>query len=63
MVLTDGVGDMHSARAQIKAGARLGIRTIGIGIQADVRQVYGQGSPNVVALPDLAKVAFRSVTK
>jgi cobalamin biosynthesis protein CobT len=63
IVLTDGVGDMREARAQIKAGTRLGIRTIGIGIQADVQQVYGQGSPNVMALPDLAKVAFRSVTR
>lgn len=63
VVLTDGVGDREQARDQIRAGERLGIRTIGIGIQFDIEQVYGVGSPNVGTLADLAKVAFRSVTR
>jgi hypothetical protein len=63
IVLTDGVGDREQARDQIRAGERLGIRTIGIGIQFDIEGVYGPGSPNVMTLADLAKVAFRSVTR
>ena len=61
LVLTDGVGDGYKARAQIASGSRLGIQTVGIGIQADVSNVYGHGSPCVVSLEDLGSVAFQQI--
>lgn len=61
--LTDGVGDPYKARTQIEAGSRLGIQTIGIGIQADVTGVYGHGAPRVQALADLGAVVFRQAAK
>lgn len=63
LVLTDGVGDGYKARGQIASGSRLGIQTIGIGIQADVSNVYGHGSPCVVSLSDLGSVAFKQAAK
>lgn len=63
LVLTDGVGDGPKTRAQIASGSRLGIQTIGVGIQADVSNVYGHGSPCVVSLADLGSVAFKQAAK
>ena len=63
LVLTDGVGDGYKASAQIASGSRLGIQTIGIGIQADVSNVYGHGSPCVISLEDLGRVAFQQIKR
>lgn len=61
LCLTDGVGEADKARAQIASGRRLGIQTIGIGIQAAVAHVYGEGSPRVDTLADLGSVAFQQI--
>ena len=56
-VLTDGEGDPKGTRLQCESGARLGVTTIGIGIQQDVSHVY----PNAVEiqkLEDMGTVAF-----
>jgi cobalamin biosynthesis protein CobT len=56
-VLTDGQGDIRQAKAQVASAARLGVTTIGIGINADVSHVY----PNHVqidSLDDLGRVTF-----
>ena len=56
-VLTDGQGDIAQAKAQVASAARLGVTTIGIGINADVSHVY----PNHVqidSLEDLGRVTF-----
>ena len=56
-VLTDGQGDIEQAKAQVASAARLGVTTIGIGINADVSHVY----PNHVqidSLEDLGRVTF-----
>ena len=56
-VLTDGEGSPAATRAQCESGTRLGITTIGIGIQENVSHVY----PNAVRvnnLDDLGTVAF-----
>ena len=56
-VLTDGQGDIQQAKAQVASAARLGVTTIGIGINADVSHVY----PNHVqidSLEDLGRVTF-----
>ena len=63
IALTDGIGDPYKARTQIEAGSRIGIQTIGIGIQADVTGVYGHGAPRVQALADLGAVVFRQAAK
>jgi hypothetical protein len=56
-VLTDGEGNPQATRAQCDSGTRLGITTIGIGIQENVSRVY----PNAVRvdkLEDMGTVAF-----
>jgi cobalamin biosynthesis protein CobT len=56
-VLTDGEGNPQATRDQCLSGSRLGITTIGIGIQENVSRVY----PNAVRvdkLEDMGTVAF-----
>ena len=56
-VLTDGEGSPAATRDQCLSGSRLGITTIGIGIQENVSRVY----PNAVRvdkLEDMGTVAF-----
>lgn len=56
-VLTDGEGAPESTREQCESGTRLGITTIGVGIQQNVSNVY----PNAVEidnLEDMGTVAF-----
>jgi hypothetical protein len=58
--LTDGEGQPKQARHQVEIGARLGITTIGIGIQEDVSRVY----PNAIRidnLSDLAAASFKQI--
>ena len=54
--LTDGEGRISDARNQVEIGKRLGITTIGIGIQADVQRVY----PNAIRIDDLADLGNAS---
>jgi Mg-chelatase subunit ChlD len=54
--ITDGVGQPQDTRAQVDAGSRLGISTVGIGIQHDVQRVY----PNAVRVDQLADMATAS---
>ena len=59
-VLTDGEGAPAATRDQCNAGSRLGITTIGIGIQEHVSHVY----PNAVRvnnLTDMGTVAFNKL--
>jgi cobaltochelatase CobT len=59
-VLTDGEGSPEATHDQCNAGSRLGITTIGIGIQSDVSSVY----PNAVQvnnLADMGTVAFNKL--
>jgi cobalamin biosynthesis protein CobT len=58
-VLTDGEGDPEATRLQCESGARLGVTTIGIGIQQDVTQVY----PNAVQIDNLADMGTVAFTK
>ena len=58
--ITDGVGQPQDTRAQVNAGSRLGISTVGIGIQHDVQRVY----PNAVRvdhLEDMATASFKQI--
>lgn len=56
-VLTDGQGDIAQAKAQVESAARLGITTIGIGINADVSHVY-PNNVQIDSLDDLGRVTF-----
>ena len=56
-VLTDGQGDIQQAKAQVASAARLGVTTIGIGINADVSHVY-PNNVKIDSLDDLGRVTF-----
>ena len=58
--ITDGVGQPQDTKAQVDAGSRLGISTVGIGIQHNVQRVY----PNAVrvdTLADMATASFKQI--
>lgn len=59
-VLTDGQGDEYTTKMQVETGKRLGITTIGIGIQLDVSGVYDQ-YVNVQNLTDLGNASFKQI--
>jgi cobalamin biosynthesis protein CobT len=59
-VLTDGMGDMDSTKAQIKSGEALGITTVGVGICEDVSFVYAK-SVTVNDLTEVAHTSFRQI--
>jgi len=59
-VITDGQGKPEYVREQVKIGERLGITTIGVGIELDVRNVYPQ-SVNVKDAADLGAVSFKQI--
>jgi cobalamin biosynthesis protein CobT len=56
-VLTDGWGNMLATRQQVESGTRLGVTTIGIGINEDVCSVY-PNSVRVNAIEDLGTMTF-----
>ena len=58
-VVTDGEGDPDATRDQCNSGTRLGITTIGIGIQQGVDHVY----PNAVRIDNLADMGTVAFTK
>jgi Mg-chelatase subunit ChlD len=57
MVLTDGRGQIDGIKRQIASGENLGLSTLGVGIQADISDVYPQ-SVNVWELDDLGRAAL-----
>ncbi len=57
LVLTDGVGDEEATAEQATAGERLGITTIGVGINHDVDNVY-RVNVRVDDMASLGSVAF-----
>jgi Mg-chelatase subunit ChlD len=59
-VLTDGEGAPSATHDQCNAGSRLGITTIGIGIQENVSHVY-PNSVRVNNLTDMGTVAFNKL--
>jgi Mg-chelatase subunit ChlD len=59
-VLTDGVGQFHAVRDQVKTGERLAVTTIGIGICSDVSNLY-TNSINIDRVEDLAKSTFNQI--
>ena len=56
-VITDGEGDYESTKQQCVTAERLGVTTIGIGIELDVSETYPQ-SVTVRDTDDLARVSF-----
>jgi Mg-chelatase subunit ChlD len=58
-VITDGEGDKWSTKEQCEIGTRLGITTIGIGIDLDVKDVY----PQSVTVRDIAQLGAVSFNK
>jgi len=59
-VVTDGDGDTDQTTAQVAAGARLGITTIGIGLQLSIKHVY-PNSVTVRNIDDLATTSFKQI--
>ena len=59
-VLTDGDGDVESCRDQVNVGERLGVTTIGLGIEHHVDHVYPQNA-SVRDLRELADVSFKQI--
>ena len=59
-VITDGVGEPKETKEQCLTGERLGITTIGIGVQLDVSGVYPQ-SIHVSEVTDLATTSFKQI--
>jgi len=59
-VITDGDGHRSYAREQVKVGERLGITTIGVGIQHDVSGVYSN-NVHVKTIADLGTASFKQI--
>lgn len=59
-VITDGEGDKWSTRQQCEIGARLGITTIGIGIDLNVGDAYPQ-NVTVSNVSELGAVSFNKI--
>ena len=60
MVITDGYGSVDRVRDQVQVGDRLGVTTIGIGIELDVSSIYKQ-SVNIQSAKDLGVVSFKQI--
>ena len=59
-VITDGIGKPIAVRNQCEAGNNLGITTIGIGIEQDVKHAYPQ-SVRITDVGDLGTVSFKQI--
>lgn len=59
-VITDGEGDYDSTREQCLAAERLGVTTIGVGIELNVSQTYPQ-CIEINDVQDLATVSFNRI--
>lgn len=58
--ITDGDGNRRRAKAQVQSGERLGITTIGVGIQHDVSGVYPK-HVNIQQIHDLGSASFKQI--
>lgn len=58
-VITDGEGDRVTTKEQCEIGARLGITTIGIGIDLNVSDVY----PQAITVSDMSELGVVSFNK
>ena len=58
--ITDGDGNRRKAKAQVQSGERLGITTIGVGIQHDVSGVYPK-HVNIQQIKDLGSASFKQI--
>jgi cobalamin biosynthesis protein CobT len=58
--ITDGDGHRRKAKAQVQSGERLGITTIGVGIQHDVSGVYPK-HVNIQNVADLGSASFKQI--
>jgi cobalamin biosynthesis protein CobT len=59
-VITDGRGQPDAVRQQVTSGKALGVTTIGIGIKADVSDIYGQ-AVTVSDIADLGNASFKQI--
>jgi Mg-chelatase subunit ChlD len=59
-VITDGDGHRQYARQQAQVGERLGITTIGVGIQYNVSDVYSN-NVHVKTIADLGSASFKQI--
>jgi len=59
-VLTDGEGDRTTTRRQVEIGDRLGITTVGVGIQREVGEVF-HNNVTVNDIAALGTVAFSKI--
>jgi Mg-chelatase subunit ChlD len=59
-VLTDGYGNTADTKTQVQVGNRMGITTIGIGIQQSVERIYDQ-AVRVDEINQLGKVSFNQI--
>ena len=58
-VITDGEGDRQSTHEQCNIGARMGITTVGIGIELNVSSVY----PQAITVSDMSELGAVSFNK
>lgn len=59
-VITDGRGQPDAVRQQIGSGKAFGVTTIGIGIKANVSDIYGQ-AVSVYDIADLGNTSFKQI--
>ena len=59
-VLTDGEGHKYETRKQVQSGERLGVTTIGVGIQLKVEDVYAN-NVFVKESKDLGTASFKGI--
>ncbi len=59
-VITDGRGQPDAVRQQVNSGKALGVTTIGIGIKADVSDIYGN-AVEVNNIADIGAVSFKQI--
>ena len=59
-VITDGDGDKERTKAQVKSGSKLGITTIGIGIELNIKSEY-PNSIHVKKTSDLGTESFKQI--
>jgi len=59
-VITDGVGNKDATRAQVASGEALGISTVGIGIDMDVKDIYPK-SICIKSAEDIGNASFKQI--
>jgi Mg-chelatase subunit ChlD len=59
-VITDGQGKPNAVKQQVSSGKAMGITTVGVGIQFDVSDIYGQ-AVLVQDISDLGNASFKQI--